>query len=68
MKRFFQKLKIFFRAGVNAWQQVDFNSPAIAPPPTTQGQNVRPIPSQTSTYDFREQMIQNEFMAENCTQ
>jgi hypothetical protein len=69
MNRFFQKLKDFFRAGVNAWRQVDFNPPSmISPPPTTQGQNVRSVPLPTSTYNFREQMIQNEFTAENCTQ
>lgn len=68
MNRFFQKLKNLFNAGADTWLKNDFNFPAIAPPPTTQGQNVRPIPPRTSTYDFREQMIQNEFLAENCTQ
>lgn len=69
MNRFFQKLKIFFKAGADAWRQNDASLPIIAQSPTTtQGTNVRPEPPPASTYDFREQMIQNEFTAENCTQ
>jgi len=67
MNIFFQKLKDFFRAGADTWLQNTINSPTVALPPATQGQNVRPPPP-ASTYDYREQMIQNEFMAENCTQ
>ena len=69
MNRFFQKLKNVFKAGVNAWQQEDSNPPSMmSPPSATQGQNFRQVPPRTSTYDFRGQMIQNEFTAENCTQ
>ncbi|MFA7232282.1 MAG: hypothetical protein WC071_13505 [Victivallaceae bacterium] len=69
MKRFFQKLKNVFKAGTDAWRRDIFNPPStVQPTSTIHNQNASPEPPRASTYDFREQMIQNEFTAENCTQ
>ena len=71
MRTFFRKFKNAFSAGFRAWKQGNFNPPAvIQPQATTQRVNAVPVQEipQTGPRNFQEQIIQNEFAAETCTQ
>ena len=67
MKRIFEKLKKIFSDKTDTWESQTSNLPV-----RLQGnyRNTAPDNHQPaqSTYDWREQMIENEFTAQNCTQ